>query len=208
MDRDQSSTAIARALRTVVIFVGILWAVYFADWLLGLRLENWGIVPRQLGGLVGIPLSPFIHGGLGHLFSNTIPLIVLLTLLIASRPNPWPQVVELILLSGLMLWLLGRNGSGKELTVHIGASGLIYALIVYLVVAGLRERQVFSMAVAVLVGFLYGFTLLWGILPTQRGVSWDGHLTGAIAGGLLAWMLPSGKATAESKTSSVERLVS
>jgi membrane associated rhomboid family serine protease len=154
-------------------------------------LSHWGIVPRKLSGLIGIPLAPFIHGGIGHLLSNTVPLIILLILLMASRKEAWITVAEIIVLGGVLLWLFGRKGNAQELTVHVGASGLIYGIIAYLVVAGFREKHLVSLGIALIVGFLYGGTFLWGMLPSQKGVSWDGHLTGALAGGILAMFLPT-----------------
>jgi membrane associated rhomboid family serine protease len=184
-------SAIQRGLRGIAIFIALLWLVLLVDWLLPADLSHWGIVPRKLSGLVGIPLAPFLHGGIGHLLSNTVPLIILLILLSASRKEAWTTVAEIIVLSGVLLWLFGRNGNAQEQTVHVGASGLIYGIIAFLIVAGFREKRVMSLAIALLVGFMYGGTLLWGVLPTQKGVSWDGHLAGAIAGGILAMYLPT-----------------
>lgn len=163
-----------------------MWVVWLVQWLFKLDLGSWGIVPRTLSGLVGIPLSPFIHEGLGHLLSNTVPLIVLLVLLMATKSDPWIHVAELVVLGGLLLWLFGRNGDSERAISHVGASGLIYGLIAYLIVAGFKQKQVVSIAVALLVGFLYGGSLITGMLPTQKDVSWDGHLCGAVAGVLLA----------------------
>lgn len=157
-----------------------MWTVWILGWLFRLDLNQWGIIPRTWAGLVGIGLSPWIHAGLGHLLSNTIPLVVLLVLLVASRTEPWMHVIEIIVLGGALLWLFGTPGS------HVGASGLIYGLIAYLIVAGFKEKQLVSLGVALLVGFMYGGSLITGVLPTQPGVSWDGHLSGAIAGVILA----------------------
>lgn len=184
-------SAIQAGLRSIAIFVAILWAVLLIDWVLPLDLSHWGVIPRKLSGLIGIPLAPFIHGGIGHLLSNTVPLIVLLILLMASRKEAWVTVAEIVVLSGVLLWLFGRNGNAQEQIVHVGASGLIYGIIAYLIIAGFREKQVIPLSIALLVGFLYGGTFLWGMLPTQKGVSWDGHLTGAVAGGILAFFLPT-----------------
>jgi membrane associated rhomboid family serine protease len=185
------SSVIHHGLRSILIFVAILWAVLLLDWLLPIDLSHWGILPRKLSGLLGIPLAPFIHGGVGHLLSNTLPLIVLLVLMLASRKEAWITVAEIILLGGVLLWLFGRNGNAQEQTVHVGASGLIYGMIAYLVIAGFREKHILSLCIALAIGFLYGSTFLWGLLPTQKGVSWEGHLTGAIAGGILAMILPT-----------------
>jgi len=140
-------------------------------------LLYFGIWPRSLNGLIGIFLSPFLHGNAMHLWSNAVPLFVLLTLLfwnVGYRPT---QTLGLIWLgSGVGTWLIG---GGDEL--HVGASGLVYGLVAYLVAAGFLMQSWRSAAVAVVVFFLYG-GIAWGVLPTQPGVSWQGHLCGAAAG--------------------------
>jgi membrane associated rhomboid family serine protease len=111
-------------------------------------------------------------------------LIVLLTLLAGSRARSWEIVLEIVLLGGLLLWLLGRHAN------HIGASGLIFGLIVFLILSGLLERRVIPLIVSASVALLYGGTLLSGVLPgLGPHISWDGHLCGAIAGGMIAYGL-------------------
>ena len=126
---------------------------------------------------------PFIHGGFGHLLGNTIPLAILLTLLAGSRSSSWLVVVELVLLGGGLLWCFGRSSA-----THVGASGLIYSLIAFLIVSGLLEKRLVPLGIAILVGFLYGTTLIFGVLPSfAQHISWDGHLFGAIAGAIVAY---------------------
>lgn len=174
---------IREEFRGVVIFIGVLWAVWLIDVVLPVDLNAWGVRPRSLRGLVGIPLMPFLHAGFGHLLSNTIPLAILLTLLAGSRASSWQVVVELILSGGALLWLFGRSSS-----VHVGASGLIYGLIAFLIVSGLLEKRLVPLGIAILVGFLYGTTLVFGVLPSfDQRISWDGHLFGAIAGAAIAY---------------------
>ncbi len=183
--------AIREELNGVATFIGVLWAVYLLDWILPIQFADWGLVPRTLRGLVGIPLSPFLHASLAHLLGNTIPLAILLVLLAGSRARSWETVIEIVLVGGSLLWIFGRPA------VHIGASGLVYGLIAYLIVSGFREQRLVPLAVAILVGFLYGGTLLWGVLPSVGSqVSWDGHLCGAIAGGLFGYFVLE-KPTAE-----------
>jgi membrane associated rhomboid family serine protease len=197
-----TNNVVQRNLRGIAIFVAVLWAVWLIDLMLPIDLSHWGVVPRKLGGLIGIPLSPFIHGGIAHLLSNTVPLVVLLVLLLASRKDAWVTVAEIIVLGGVLLWLFGRSEIELKQAVHVGASGLIYGIIAYLIVAGFREKQIVSLGIALLVGFFYGGTFFWGMLPTQEGVSWDGHLTGALAGGILAMFLPTNpQNTADEKLS-------
>ncbi len=174
---------IREEFRGIVVFIGVLWAVWLLDLVLPIDLNAWGLRPRTVGGFVGIPLMPFLHAGIGHLLSNTIPLAILLTLLAGSRASSWQVVAELVLLGGGLLWLLGRSSS-----THVGASGLIYGLIAFLIVAGLLEKRLVPLGIAILVGFLYGSTLLFGVLPSlDQRISWDGHLFGAIAGAAIAY---------------------
>jgi len=185
-------------LQRIALFIATLWIVYLADWMLSIDFTQFGVIPRQLGGLIGIPCSPFLHANLTHLVSNTIPLAILLVLLFGSTKHPWETVATIILFSGVLLWLLGRSA------VHVGASGLIYGLIAFIIVNGFREKKVIPIVVSLVVALLYGGTLLWGVLPSSDGtVSWDGHLYGAIAGGLLGWFhhnLPKSNTTAASPT--------
>jgi membrane associated rhomboid family serine protease len=166
----------------VLVFVGVIWCVFIVGQILPFQLDSYGITPRTLRGLVGIPASPFLHADLAHIVSNTIPLTVLLLLLAGSRGQTWTVVASIVLVSGALLWLFGRSAN------HIGASGLIYGLIAYLLVSGLREGRVIPFIIAVVVWFLYGGTLAAGILPSLSShVSWEGHLFGMIAGGAIAY---------------------
>lgn len=164
-------------------FIGAIWLVFLADLVLPVDLAAWGLVPRTVSGAAGIVTMPFLHAGWSHITGNTVPLCVLLLLLAGSRARSAEVVIGLILLGGCLLWLAGRGNS-----THIGASGLIYGLTAFLIVAGFRERRFVPLVVAVLTGFLYGGTLLLGVLPTAGPqVSWDGHLTGALAGAFVAF---------------------
>ncbi len=167
-------------LLPIAVLVGAIWAVFILD--LFLPLEQLGLVPRSLGGLFGIATMPFLHGSFGHILSNTITLVILLGLMVASRPQPWSTIVILTVISGIALWLFGRNA------LHIGASGLIYALMGYLIAAGLLERRLISALVALFVGVTYGTAIIGGILPGASGISWEGHLFGLLAGAALAWV--------------------
>jgi len=165
--------------RPIIIIVSAIWVVFLLD--LILPLERLGLVPRSLTGLIGIATMPFLHGNFGHLISNTLPLIVLLGLMVLSRPRPWSTMIILTLISGAALWLFGRSA------LHIGASGLIYALMGFLIAVGILERRLISAAVALVVGLTYGMSIIGGIMPFQQGVSWEGHLFGLLAGAALAW---------------------
>lgn len=175
---------IQQELHGVIAFVAAIWIVFILSCVLPFDINSLGVTPRTLVGLVGIPATPFLHANLHQLLSNTVPLFVLLMLLAGSNARSWEIVIEVVLLGGLFLWLFGRPAT------HVGASSLIFGLAVFLVVSGFLEKRLVPMIVSVIVGFLYGGTLLLGILPrVGSSVSWDGHLCGAIAGGIIAYVL-------------------
>ncbi len=169
----------------VFAFLAVIWAVFLIDRFT--PLERFGLVPRHLTGLIGIATMNFLHANWSHLISNSVPLFILLTLLAGSRARSWRIVVMISLLGGLLLWLIGRPA------IHIGASLLIFGLITFLLASGLWfERRPVPVIIALIVGFLYGLTLIAGILPrigSSAYVSWDGHLCGAIAGVAVAYLL-------------------
>ena len=177
--------SVRETLISILIFIGLLWATFLLSWLIP-SLSEFGLQPRTAKGLIGIGTMPFLHANLGHIVANTIPLLVLLFLLAGSRAQSWAIVIEIVVLAGVLLWVFGRKAN------HIGASGLVFGLISFLIFAGLFERRFVSIAVALVTLVLYGASLLWGVLPVQQGVSWDGHLCGAIAGGLLAFQVARG----------------
>ena len=171
----------------VLTFVAVIWVAFFADW--ALPLSEWfALIPRDLARLPGIVAMTFLHVDFGHLLANTVPLIILLTLLSGSRVNSWQTVAMIVVTGGTLLWLFGRNGTQLHVVSHIGASLLVFGLITFFLAAAWFEMRVVSIVIAVLVGVLYGWSLLFGVVPTQRGVSWDGHLCGAIAGVIVAFV--------------------
>lgn len=184
-DRDSwRSPSRIEQLQGVAFFLATLWGVYLLDLILPGDWTRWGLQPRSLVGSIGIVTMPFLHASLGHILSNTIPLAILLSLLAATRTHSWILVVGIALLNGILLWILGQNAE------HVGASGLVYGLAAFLIVAGFIERNIVSIIVSLSVIFVFGTSLFWGVLPIgNRGVSWDGHLLGAVAGGLVAWRL-------------------
>jgi membrane associated rhomboid family serine protease len=177
---------IQQEIKGVIAFVGAIWAVFFLECVLPFDLTSFGLIPRTMAGLVGIPAMPFLHANLQHIVSNTVPLFILLILLAGSKANSWEVVVEVIMLDGILLWLFGRPAN------HIGASGLISGLIAFLIVSGLLERRFVPLVISVVVIFFYGGSLLLGVVPRLGShVSWDGHLFGAVAGGTVAYLLTS-----------------
>lgn len=173
--------SLSRDVKGIAFFVGLIWFVFVLDRFL--PLENFGLIPRTLGGLAGIVTLPFLHGDWGHIVGNTVPLVVLLLLLAGSRANSVDIVVLISVLAGIGLWIFGRTA------IHIGASVLVFGLVGFLVCAGFFEKRLLSALIAIGVAVVYGSTLMYGILPTQSGVSWDGHLIGAISGGAIAYYI-------------------
>lgn len=167
---------------TIIIFIGIIWLVFLLDTIL--PLEKFGLIPRESEGLIGIIAMTFLHADLQHIMSNTLPLVVLLSLLAGSQADSKKIVVFILLLGGILLWLLGRPNS-----IHIGASLLVFGLATFLVISGLLEKRILPLIISLLVAIMYGSTLIEGISPFQSGVSWDGHLMGGIAGTITAWLL-------------------
>jgi membrane associated rhomboid family serine protease len=150
------------------------------------RLTWLGILPRNEKGLVGIVTSVFVHGDIGHIASNTLPILVLGMLLFYFYRKLALNVFVLIwLVSGLWLWIGGRTSPSGEMR-HIGASTLIYGLTTFLFFSGVFRRHKPLMVVSMLVVFLYG-SITWGMFPLMPGMSWEGHLFGAIAGLLVAY---------------------
>lgn len=167
-------------LLAVAVLAAVMWVAEVVDAVLGGRLDGLGIEPRQVDGLTGVVLAPFLHADFGHLMANTVPFLVLGALVALSGLARVLAVAAIVtLVGGLGTWLVAPSA-----TIHLGASGVVFGFATYLVARGLFDRRVLSLAVGLLVALLYGTTLLLGLLP-QAGVSWQGHLFGAV-GGLVA----------------------
>ena len=163
----------------VAAFVGLLWLLEIADTLLANRLDSYGIRPLVDEGLIGIAFAPLLHVGFGHLISNTLPLLVLGYLIAVSGVRTWVKVTAIVwIVGGLGTWLTGGPG-----TIHLGASVLVF---------GFLTRRPMQIAIGVVVFLLYGGALL-GVLPGQPGVSWQGHLFGAIGGVIAARSVASSR---------------
>jgi membrane associated rhomboid family serine protease len=159
-----------------IFMLGIMLAVHIASTWLQAEWYTFGIYPRTLHGLAGVFFSPFLHGSWQHLFSNAFPWLIMSFILFASfRRSATAMLLMLYVLSGFWTWCLGRP------SYHIGASGLVYALASFLFFSGLRSPNQRAMAITAFVVIFY-HQLLFGILPTDDGVSWEAHLAGLIAG--------------------------
>ena len=170
------------ALRIALVAVAVLWAIFLLDAVLGLRLGRFGLRPGSVPGLIGIFSAPLLHGSLQHLLSNSVPLLISLTAVLYLYPASSLRVIPSIWLgSGAIAWLIGRP------SLHFGASGLIYGLLAFIFVSGILRRDVRSVSVSLMVGFLYG-SMVWGVLPIRPHMSWEMHLAGALTGVVLAFV--------------------
>jgi len=183
---------IANELKTQLLILGglvaLMWAIEIIDQLLGMNLDIYGIIPRRIIGLRGILFAPFLHGNFPHLIANTVPFLTLGWLVMLRRTSDfWIVTAIAALIGGLGTWIIASPSS-----VHIGASGVIFGYLGFLISRGYFERNFGSMALSLTVGVLYG-GLLWGVLPQQPGISWQGHLFGFIGGVVAARILAAPK---------------
>jgi membrane associated rhomboid family serine protease len=173
-------------------FVAIIWTVEIVDYVVFRgNLDRFGIRPRNLDGLVGILFAPFLHGNFPHVAANTVPFLVLGWLVMLRSISDFFTVSIIgAFISGLGTWLIGNPYS-----VHVGASGMIYSYLGYLLFRGYFERKPIAIFLAILVAVMYG-GVIWGVLPQRAGISWEGHLFGFI-GGIVAAKMLSQKASSE-----------
>lgn len=168
------------AIKISLLLLAAIWLVFLVDAMLGLQLTRFGLRPGSISGLVGVVTAPLLHGNLQHVFSNSLPLFVALTATLYLYPNSSLRVIPVIWLgSGLLAWLFARP------SLHVGASGLIYGLLAYVFLGGILRRDMRSVSVSLLVGFLYG-SMIWGVLPIRLQMSWEMHSTGAVLGIVMA----------------------
>lgn len=163
-------------------FPVILWMVYFISLSLNLDLSRMGILPRDMFGILGIISGPIVHANFSHLLSNTIPLIILgwIIFFFYSKVS-FKTFLLIYVLTGLLVWVFARE------VYHIGASGIVYGIVSFLFFSGIFRRDNKSITIALIVTFLYG-GIVWGILPGQKGISWESHLFGGIAGIITAFI--------------------
>lgn len=178
----QAQSNFRLAMRIALVLIGVLWSVFILDQAFGLGLSRFGLRPGSLEGLIGIITAPLLHANFQHILSNTLPLFIALTATLYLYPNASLRVVPAVWAgSGLLAWFFARPN------IHIGASGLIYGLLAFVFVSGVLRRDMRSIAVSLLVGFLYG-SMVWGVLPSRPQMSWEMHLTGAVVGVAMAFV--------------------
>jgi membrane associated rhomboid family serine protease len=163
------------------VLVAVLWVVEAIDQADANRLDQYGIRPRSEEGLLGIFLAPFLHSGWSHLLSNTVPFFVLGMVVLVDGWGRWcATTLWIVVVSGATVWLVSPPGS-----ITIGASGVVFGWLTYLIARGLWTRAPGQIAIGVVVLLFYGGILL-GVLPTDSGISWQAHLGGAVGGVLAA----------------------
>lgn len=181
--RNSSARGTVYAVKLMAVWVAFLWLLEAVDTALGHSLDDYGISPRAVGELRDVVPAAFLHSGWDHLASNTVPLLILGFLAALAGLGVFTGVVlTIIVTSGLGVWL-----TSPENTVTLGASGVVFGLFGYLVVRGFVDRRPWEIVTGVVVAVFYG-SLLWGVLPTDSGVSWQGHLFGLVGGVLAAFV--------------------
>lgn len=169
-------TAMQAHLHLVLSFLLLLWGIQTVNFLLGYRLNILGIYPRHLWGLFGIICSPFLHGNATHLFFNSIPLFLLLSLVLTFGIHVFYEVsIFIIVVSGSLVWLFGRRG------FHVGASGLIMGYLAFVLTQAYFSHSAFALILGGL-GIYYCGGLLLNLLPQEVRTSWEGHVFGFAAG--------------------------
>jgi membrane associated rhomboid family serine protease len=170
---------IYRNYRFLIFIVLLLWGILLVSYLV--PINNLGIIPRNIFGLPGILISPFLHQGFSHLLANSMSILLLGIFLTGLETDRTPGILAaLTLLSGMGTWLIGRGNA-----IHIGASGVIYGMLGYLISTGFFNRNMKTVFVSILIFILYGGAV-WGVLPSGNFISWESHLSGFISGIIVA----------------------
>ena len=187
MDNKQERKKFLGSLIIPLLIVVLMWLVRIIEMSLGVNLGPWGITPHTAHGLIGILTLPFLHGSWEHLLSNTVPILVLGTALYYCYPTLANRVLLITYLaSGLITWCIGNPDS-----THIGASALVYGLNLFLIFSGFIRGNRMLIVISLIMVFLYG-SFIWGMIPSlaiPQNISWEGHLSGAVIGILLAIFL-------------------
>ncbi|MDH3606710.1 MAG: rhomboid family intramembrane serine protease [Acidimicrobiia bacterium] len=181
---EQSRSLPALVVQVMGGSLALMWLVEILDtFAFDDGLQAHGIEPRQLDGLEGVLFAPVLHDGWTHIISNSVPFVVLGALVMTYGLRRWLTATAVITIgAGLATWLLARSG------IHIGASILVFGYFGFLLGMAWFERSVRSIGIAVVVAVVYG-GLIWGVLPSDSGVSWEGHLFGVIAGVVAAGLV-------------------
>jgi membrane associated rhomboid family serine protease len=187
MEENKDRKKFFGSLAIPALLVTLMWVVKVAEMAFSIDLSLWGLMPRNTHGLIGVLTMPFLHGNWEHLLANTPAVLVLGTALYYCYPTlANPVMLISWLASGMLTWCIGAPGS-----THVGASALIYSLNLFLIVSGFIRRNRMLIVISLIMVFLYG-SFIWGMIPAfakLQNISWEGHLSGAIVGVLLAFIL-------------------
>jgi membrane associated rhomboid family serine protease len=195
---NQTKNTVIQSALFPMLFLLMMWMVFYFDVTYKLNLAQYGLRPQSFKGLIGILTMPLLHGDMGHIVSNSFPILILGTCLFYFYKDIAFKIFFIAYIScGMLVWLFAQSRNAYD--VHIGASGLIYALSGFLVVSGIIRKHKALFGVSLLITFLYG-TIIWGVLPVdyQRAIhyladdriniSWEGHLFGFVSGVALAFV--------------------
>lgn len=175
--------ALYEVVKVPLLLVAVLWVVHFIKISTNIPIGSYGVFPREVSGLKGILLSPLIHADFQHLISNSIPLLVLTSILgYFYRKVAVSSFVLIYILTGFAVWLFARR------SFHIGASGVVYGLVSFVFWSGVFRRNLRSIVLALIVTILYSGYFA-GMVPTKEGISWESHLFGAFSGLIVAFLV-------------------
>lgn len=178
---DSEKENIIRILTGTSVFILAIWLVKITESILGVEFYEYGLLPKNKGGLLGIFTSPFLHADYNHLISNSTTLFAIVFILFYSYPKSAKSVFFITyFLTGLAVWLFARTG-----TYHIGASGLVYGLLSFLFFVGIFRKDAKAIAITLIITFMYG-GFIWGVFPTDPKISFESHLSGLLIGLLCA----------------------
>jgi len=183
---ENTNTSLWKTVQFPIYLVLSLWVIHIFKISSGYPMGNFGLLPRDMSGIVGIFTSPFIHGSFQHLMSNSVPLFMLsLLILLFYKKVAYQSMLLIYVLTGAAVWTFARD------VIHIGASGVVYGLVSFVFWTGLFRRNIKSIMLALIMLVLYG-SYVFGVLPNQEGISWESHLCGGLVGILVAyWMRDS-----------------
>ena len=174
---DEDKERIKKILLGTSVFIFAIWIVKIAESIIGIELYEYGLLPKNKGGLLGIFTAPFLHADYNHLISNTTTLFAIVFILFYSYPKSAKSVfVITYFLTGLAVWFFARTG-----TYHIGASGLVYGLLSFLFFVGIFRKDAKAIAITLIITFMYG-GFIWGVFPTDPKISFESHLAGLLLG--------------------------
>jgi membrane associated rhomboid family serine protease len=181
---DSDKDRIKRILYGTSVFILAIWMVKIIESIFGIELYEYGLLPKNRGGLLGIFTAPFLHADYNHLISNTTTLFAIVFILFYSYPRSAKTVFFITyFLTGLSVWLFARTG-----TYHIGASGLVYGLLSFLFFVGIFRKDAKAIAITLIITFMYG-GFIWGVFPTDPKISFESHLAGLLLGLVCAVIL-------------------